>query len=104
SVKEKSTNGLEDYIQKNFDYDITKIKDELKLKEEKTLVNDEEGGEKAKVRKLISLTREWHRRLGRLDEFDEIFANKASIIAATCLGIASRNILNDIDFDWIIVD
>lgn len=104
SVKEKSTNGLEDYIQKNFDYDITKIKDELKLKEEKTLVNYEEGGEEAKVRKLISLTREWHRRLGRLDEFDEIFANKASIIAATCLGIASRNVLNDIDFDWIIVD
>lgn len=61
--------------------------------------------EQAKRRQLItSITREWHRRLGNLDEFDEIFATNASVVAATCLGIASRHILNDMVFDWVIVD
>lgn len=103
-VKLKSIDGLESYIDKKLCYDKSKVRKLLQLKNQ---VNDnlsDADNDEKKANRLISLTREWHRRLGRLDEFDEIFANKASIIAATCLGIASRNVLNDIDFDWVIVD
>ncbi|ERI92271.1 kinase domain protein [Clostridiales bacterium oral taxon 876 str. F0540] len=58
----------------------------------------------SKVNELTVILREWHRRLGNLEEFDEIFAHNASIVAATCLGIASRNILSEMIFDWVIVD
>ncbi|SFL70123.1 serine/threonine-protein kinase [Pelosinus propionicus] len=61
-------------------------------------------GKDGEINKLVFLTKEWHKRLGKLDEFDEIFAQKASIVAATCLGIASRNALNSMVFDWVIVD
>lgn len=103
SVKEKSKNQLIKYIDNNLNYEKDKIEEMLNCKE---LIPSEEENNKnlIKAEKLILLTREWHRRLGKLEEFDEIFANKASIIAATCLGIASRNVLNDIDFDWVIVD
>lgn len=107
SVEIQSLDGLKTYIDKKLDYDKTKIEEELKLNIKITdkISNDEnEDSDVNKAKRLISLTREWHRRLGRLDEFDEIFANKASVIAATCLGIASRNVLNDIDFNWVIVD
>ncbi|GAA0863973.1 AAA domain-containing protein [Paraclostridium tenue] len=61
-------------------------------------------GNSQNVEKIQKITEEWHRRLGKLDEFDEIFAEGSSIVASTCLGIASRNILNYMDFDWVIVD
>lgn len=110
AVELESINGLESYIDKNLCFDKNKVRELLKLRNEvNNNLQDEDtdaniDSDEKKANRLISLTREWHRRLGRLDEFDEIFANKASIIAATCLGIASRNVLNDIDFDWVIVD
>lgn len=107
-VREKSTQGLTKYLDNQYSYILS---DELNTKYTDNIdfgdkMNDksEDNQEVNPVGKIISLTREWHRRLGKLDEFDEIFANKASVIAATCLGIASRSALNDIDFDWVIVD
>lgn len=107
-VKEKSKNGLKKYLDEKYNFELS---DELDTMNFENLIvddnledEDEEENEKNSIEKIILLTREWHRRLGKLDEFDEIFANKTSIIAATCLGIASRNVINDIDFDWVIVD
>lgn len=104
-VKQKSTEGLKKYLNSRYNYILS---DELETKyiDNIDLGNNVVEGNKEVTpeEKVISLTREWHRRLGKLDEFDEIFANKTSIIAATCLGIASRSVLNDIDFDWVIVD
>lgn len=57
-----------------------------------------------KINRLIVIIKEWQRRLGKLDEFDEIFADQASLVAATCSGIASRSVLNSVEFDWVIVD
>jgi serine/threonine-protein kinase len=62
------------------------------------------NGNDSEVRKLLKLLHEWYRRLGKSDEFDEIFSRRASIVASTCMGIASRHALNDIVFDWVIVD
>lgn len=56
------------------------------------------------IQKIKKLSMEWHRRLGKLEEFNDIFADKASIVAATCLGIASRHALNKIQYDWVIID
>jgi serine/threonine-protein kinase len=103
-VKENSKNGLKKYLNDKYSFELN---DELDTREFSDIIvcNDtKEEKQQNSTEKIISLTREWHRRLGKLDEFDEIFANKTSIIAATCLGIASRNVINDIEFDWVIVD
>lgn len=99
-VKNKSILGLKKYMHERFNHELTEnnINDiEKNLKK----VNKSDVTSKHKI---MALAVEWNRRLGKLDDFDEIFANRASIIAATCLGIASRSVLNDIDFDWVIVD
>lgn len=104
SVRKKSTQGLTKYLHNNYNYELS---DELNSKNIENIIFDNLSNlntEENPIDKVILLTREWHRRLGKLDEFDEIFANKASIIASTCVGIASRSVLNDIDFDWVIVD
>lgn len=94
NVKENSINGLNDYLN-SYDYYSQENDDNI---------NENYSESYSRLKKIEELTYEWHRRLGKLDEFDEIFANNASIMATTCLGIASRNIINEIEFDWVIVD
>ncbi len=53
---------------------------------------------------LINIIRDWTNRLELLDEFDDIFAREASIVAATCVGIASRHTLRNLTYDWVIID
>ncbi|MFB1100416.1 AAA domain-containing protein [Terribacillus sp. JSM ZJ617] len=53
---------------------------------------------------LINVIRDWNNRLELLDEFDDIFAREASIVAATCVGIASRHTLRNLTYDWVIID
>ncbi|MGD6869485.1 AAA domain-containing protein [Bacillus cereus] len=57
-----------------------------------------------RIQNIVGIIKEWHRRLNSLDEFDEIFAQNASVVASTCTGIASRHVLNDTAFDWVIID
>ncbi|MGM2821196.1 AAA domain-containing protein [Bacillus cereus group sp. Bce001] len=57
-----------------------------------------------RIQNIVSIIKEWHRRLNSLNEFDEIFAQNASVVASTCTGIASRHVLNDMAFDWVIID
>ena len=99
-VKSKSVNNVISYLKGKYNY--FPQKEDFNTKIENNKLEDNEII--SKQEKILKLTREWHRRLGKLDEFDEIFANKASIIAATCIGIASRNVINDMNFDWVIVD
>lgn len=53
---------------------------------------------------IFNIINQWQKRLGKLDDFDEIFADKASVVAATCMGIASRNKLGELEYDWVIID
>lgn len=82
-VKNKSVEGLSCYLTEH---------------------NDFTDKQQQKNKVIESIVAQWHKRLRSLEEFDEIFADEASIVASTCLGIATRNILSDMDFDWVIID
>ncbi|WP_409342324.1 AAA domain-containing protein [Paenibacillus sp. MBLB4367] len=112
-VKQKSKTALEDYLQRSLmlnEEDISRELEQLDRplnefnKDEVDLEMAFLSSEARQMKSLVKVTKEWHLRLGKLEEFDEIFAQKASIIAATCLGIASRHALSDLSFDWVIVD
>lgn len=108
-VKEKSRSEVLDYLLSKFN---------LRKEAEKyieSLLNDINSelpqplgvavdGSDREVSQLISITRQWYRKLGKSNEFDAIFARKSSIVASTCLGIASRHAVNNMVFDWVIVD
>lgn len=57
-----------------------------------------------KVKDLVNILIDWNNRIGLIDEFDHIFAREASIVAATCVGIASRHALRTLTYDWVIID
>ncbi|MED3554052.1 serine/threonine-protein kinase [Cytobacillus praedii] len=57
-----------------------------------------------KTKHLVNIIRDWNNRLELLDEFDDIFAREASIVAATCVGISSRHALRNLTYDWVIID
>lgn len=108
-VEVKSKNELVSYLRRTFNIRQTeeeKILDlwNSKIEDEPEVENDFINVRTKKLYRIAKVTREWHRRLGKLDDFDEIFARRASLVAATCLGIASRHCLNNMSFDWVIVD
>lgn len=109
-VQVNSKNELLKYLRSNYsltqegEQEIKAVLREDKVLESLNKVKVACDGKEEEIYKLISITREWYKRLGKLDEFDEIFAQKASIVAATCLGIASRHALKSMVFDWVIVD
>ncbi|MED4728638.1 AAA domain-containing protein [Aneurinibacillus migulanus] len=111
-VKKGSKNGAIDYFRKEHGLTFDEEQDMLSQLADLAAdyISDKEGAHSPldyknnqfKVR--FNIIKEWHRRLNALDEFDEIFAQKASVVAATCTGIASRHLLNDMNFDWVIID
>lgn len=102
-VKSNSTKNLFDFLEKEGVSADKGIVEQI-LNSGQVLENKEESDESDEILKIISIVGQWQKRLGKMDEFDEIFADKASIVAATCMGIASRNKLNDILYDWVIID
>ncbi|WCN36220.1 serine/threonine-protein kinase [Aneurinibacillus uraniidurans] len=111
-VKNSSKNGVIDYFRKNYRLNSDEEQDILNqlvnLGAEYTSTTETTHSpldyRSNEIKRKFTLIKEWHRRLTALDEFDEIFAQKASIVAATCTGIASRHLLNDMTFDWVIID
>ena len=57
-----------------------------------------------KFAKIEAITKEWFNRLGKDDDFAKAFLSQVSIIGATCLGIASVSYVNNLKFDWVIID
>lgn len=109
SVKKDSKHKLLNYL--NNKYNITQeLSDEVNNEIEKVSIDEVTDENNPlyqapnEVKRIVSVIKEWHRRLNSMEEFDEIFAGNASVVAATCTGIASRHVLNDMAFDWIIID
>lgn len=109
SVKNESKQQLLNYL--NSKYNIAQeLSDEVNKEIEKVSIEEVKDENNPlyqapnDIKRIVSVIKEWHRRLNTLEEFDEIFAGNASVVAATCTGIASRHVLNNIAFDWVIID
>ena len=57
----------------------------------------------AKKSALERTLEEWLRRVGKLDDFEDVYLQACSIVAGTCVGIAGKRNLPE-RFDWVIVD
>ncbi|MCU4863591.1 AAA domain-containing protein [Bacillus cereus] len=106
-VKTHSINNTIDYIEES----VPKDKSLRKFMQHRLLNNPHINPKEIDVRlfeqktvELINIIRDWTNRLELLDEFDDIFAREASIVAATCVGIASRHTLRNLTYDWVIID
>ncbi len=83
-------------IYTNDDYYKIKMNLEKEIEENKKLYDN--------LAKIESITKEWFNRLGKDDDFAKAFLSQVSIIGATCLGIASVSYVNNLKFDWVIID
>ena len=55
------------------------------------------------LRRLISLSEDWHAQFGRTTDFHGVFAASANVVAVTCVGLA-RRLAEYLEFDLCIVD
>lgn len=104
-VKDNVDTNVKNILQKRFKIEET---------EEKfinaVLINGDEASEidekllNPKLIQTIQLMCKWKNRIDLLDGFNDIFAKDASLIASTCVGIASNHSLKNLTYDWVIID
>ncbi len=63
----------------------------------------EDAPEGRQLRRLISLSEDWHAQFGRTSDFHGVFAASANVVAVTCVGLA-RRLAEYLQFDLCIVD
>lgn len=106
-VKSNSISNTIEYIEKSYGKDKELRKYMQFHLNKNTFINPDEIDARlfdSKVVETINIIKNWTNRLDLLDEFDDIFAREASIVAATCVGIASRHTLRNLTYDWVIID
>ncbi len=110
-VKQRSYTGLVKYLTNHYDISdkgLEQINEHINNKSPAVswmdIELDKQFNEQKQIAQLAQTTKEWYQRLGKVMEFDEIFAQRASIVAATCVGIASRHVVRKMTFDWVIID
>jgi superfamily I DNA and/or RNA helicase len=58
-----------------------------------------------KLNKLKKINEDWQRRIGKgLIEFSGVYINRCKVVGATCIGIAAKGDIRNIEFDWVIID
>ena len=57
-----------------------------------------------KIAKIEHIRKEWLKRVESVDELEEACIKEATVLAATCLGIASNPTVHNLEFDYVIID
>lgn len=105
-VKSNSTSFTYDFLSKLYNDKLVNKYLQVNLKKNKHIKKEEidENLLNQKLIKTVEIICDWNNRIGLIDEFDDIFAREASIVASTCVGIASRHVLQNLRYDWVIID
>jgi superfamily I DNA and/or RNA helicase len=58
-----------------------------------------------KLGRIQKINQDWCQRINRgVTEFEGAYLSHCKVIGATCIGVASKGDVSDIEFDWVIVD
>lgn len=105
-VKLNSTSYTYDFLENLYNDELVNKYLDLHIKKDKSIKPEEidDGLLEKKLKETVEIISDWNNRIGLIDEFDAIFAREASIVASTCVGIASRHALQSLSYDWVIID
>lgn len=87
--------------------DILDVKDDFEyydIKRDVDLKVKEKEVEYKKLSNVELIAKEWIERIGRGEDFFNEAVNSATIIGATCLGVANIASTASLVFDWVIID
>lgn len=85
----------------NINLDDTELNRMIETIQEKT-TDYKENAEK--IAKVELIRKEWLKRVENVDELGEACVKEATVVAATCLGIASNQNVHNLEFDYVIID
>lgn len=105
-VKTKSINFSYDYLSSKYEDKLVNKYLQIQLKKNLHIDPKEIDHDLLdnNLIKTVDVIKDWNNRIGLIDEFDDIFAREASIVASTCVGISSRHALKNLRYDWVIID
>lgn len=101
----KNKESMLDEIQAGKDIlDINNDKEYYFIKNDIELKIKEKEYDYKKLSTVESIAKEWFDRIGKGEEFFSEAVNSATIIGATCLGVANIASSASLVFDWVIID
>lgn len=84
--------------------DVSDDKEYYSIKKDIELTIKEKEDDYKKLSSIELIVKEWFDRIGKGEEFFNEAVNSATIIGATCLGVANIASSASLVFDWVIID
>jgi hypothetical protein len=76
--------------------------------EQQAFIADRYAGrqeEMARLGRIRRLVKEWQLQVGQsYDDFASAYLGRCKVVGATCIGVAAKGYVSDMEFDWVIVD
>ncbi len=83
-------------------------KDLPSLEEQRLFVREKLAAQQdsaLKLGRIQKISQDWSQRISRgVTEFEGAYLNHCKVVGATCIGVAAKGDVSDMEFDWVIVD
>lgn len=99
---EKELKSMSKYSEKEIEDIIDYLGDDTNKDREYVdeLIKDDYSSEK----KITSILKDWYIDLSQSEQFEQKIIENSFLVCSTCSGIASYDMFNNIEFEWVIID
>ena len=99
---EEGVGGVNRFLETEFVTFKSTPDEQRKFLEEQYSGQQEEMARLGRIKRLVA---DWTQRVGRnRRDFETAYLGRCKVVGATCIGVAARGAISDLEFDWVIVD
>jgi hypothetical protein len=89
-------------LQQMFKQDLPSLEEQKSFVREKLAAQEDKA---LKLGRMQKISQGWIQRISRgISEFEGAYLNRCKVVGATCIGVAAKGDVSDMEFDWVIVD
>lgn len=99
---EAGISSVNEFMQTEFNRSFTTLQDMRRFIDQHYAQQREEMAILGRVRRLVD---EWKQQVGKdYRDFSSAYLSRCKVVGATCLGVAAKGDISELEFDWVIVD
>jgi len=99
---EAGISSVNEFMQTEFNRSFTTLQDMRRFIDQHYAQPREEMAKLGRVRRLVD---EWKQQVGKdYRDFSSAYLSRCKVVGATCLGVAAKGDISELEFDWVIVD
>ncbi|MBN1450025.1 MAG: AAA family ATPase [Anaerolineales bacterium] len=93
---------VNEFLQSEYKISYTTLEDLRGFIDRNYIHQKEEMAKLGRIRRLVD---EWKQQVGKnYRDFASAYLSRCKVVGATCIGVAAKGDVSDLEFDWVIVD